>query len=196
MRQCERIAQGKKLSEVNKTQLLESDLTDSLGQEFKLLQRTENMTFTPFMARLEMRYGNPPTLSSRRKWELVELMNQGKITSQSFREFEVKFMEAFHNVPDATPTEAYRMLLLKLPEGMRMRVMEKQMQHEEDHPILEVCMREGMSKEEVEHIIHGLTNENPTQIRHERPDKYIVKLSSTRAGKSLTDLYGRTFAWT
>ena len=123
---CEKVAQDKVLSQKTKATLLEMSFPENLLQEFKLLQRTQKMSFTPFMAKLEERFGRGQLLIARRKWEKVEINKWGNIKTHHFREFEVKFRDAWKDVHDATPDEAQRILMSKLPHFMRHWVLEKQ----------------------------------------------------------------------
>ena len=51
-RMCDRLGQGKVLDERTKGMVLETALPENLLQKFDLLQRTPNLSFTGFMAKL------------------------------------------------------------------------------------------------------------------------------------------------
>ena len=119
-----RLSLAKALTETKKTQMLELALVGPLLDEYRSMQRHEHATYTTFMANMQMRYGRTQSTTARRKWEMVELVNHGHVTLQNWREFEIKFKEAYRNVPDATPDEAYRLLFIKIPECLRTSLLE------------------------------------------------------------------------
>ena len=115
---CSKYAQEKEINESTKTILLELCLSETLLQEFRLMQRTQSMTFTPFLARLEERFGRGQLLVGRAKWERIAFSHMGKIKVQNLKEFEVKFLDAWKDVSDSSPEEGHRVLLTKLTEWL------------------------------------------------------------------------------
>lgn len=190
-RVCEKLGQGKPLNEKAKMMLLEMALPEGLLQELKLLQRTQNIAFTPFMAKLEERFGRGQLLVARKKWEMVELANLGKIKTQHFREFEVRFRDAWKDVYDATESEAHRMLMVKLPEFMRMWVLEKQEKSASENPIVIFNTMEGLSIDEITRSVKVISHETPTKVVVAKAGEYLVHFPSISAAKKLTALHGR-----
>ena len=189
---CEKVAQDKVLSEKTKATLLEMSLPENLLQEFKLLQRTQKMSFTPFMAKLEERFGRGQLLIARRKWEKVEINNWGNIKTQHFREFEVKFRDAWKDVHDATPDEAQRILMSKLPHFMRQWVLEKQEKNAAENPIVCLTAMPGLGEREILNTVKHLVGDTPTRAEIGNGGQYLIQFSTMSAAKKLLALHGRT----
>ena len=87
---------------------------------------------------LETKYARDQSFSSRKKWQEVSIMSQGKITTREWQEFEVNFKYAWHQVRDATKEEARRLIIQKLPGFILRWVTEEEERRTADTPT--VCM--------------------------------------------------------
>jgi len=108
---------GQKIPDATKLELFESTL-DEINQKQLRLRQAEtkgNLTFVQEFARLEGKYARDQTISSRKTWQEVFLVNNGKVTARECQDFEVNFKSAWHQVKDSTEDEARRMLISKLP---------------------------------------------------------------------------------
>ena len=175
---CKLFAQGHPITEEMKTFLLERALNDQSKELFHLLRRAEGITYTPYMARMEMEFGKLTPDAARARWERIELHNQGKITSVHFREFETKFLAAMHEVKDSTPQEAYRLLFTRLPEFMRQRLAEHQAAQYERDPTVLLSTDAGMTPQDVQDLVQALTGERPPKVHPKIGDAHVVHLTS------------------
>ena len=83
-----------------KGMILEGSLPDNLAQEYKLLQKTQNISFSAFMGKLEERYARGQPMVARKKIEKVELPSSGRIKTDDFKLFEIQFTDALKNIRD------------------------------------------------------------------------------------------------
>lgn len=161
----ERMSQNGKHSEATKLQLFEGCLPESIKEEIKLLRyQGQQLGFTQVYAMLEARFAPHKKLGARRAWVEVALQNQGKITSGHWHNFWVKFKIAWLRVQDATPDEAYRMLLSKLPNFMINWVVEEQESRNRKHPMVNVRVPGAFTAVEIKESIQKLLNIVPQKI--------------------------------
>ena len=189
---CRLFAQGHPLSEEMKTFLLEKALNEQAKELFHLLRRAEGMTYTPYMAKMEIEYGKLTPDAARARWERIELHNQGKVTSLHFREFETKFLTAMHEVKDTTPQEAYRLLFTKLPEFMRKRLTEHQAQLYERDPMVLLTAEPGLTPQDVQDLVEALIVDRPPLVEPRPAGAHLVHLTTKRKAKQLAGFHGRS----
>ena len=106
--------------------MLDTALPENWLHKFKLLQRTQNLSFTGFMAKLDERFSKGQPMMARKKLDRVELPEKGKIRTQEFKDFEIQFSDALKNIHDMGPEEARRILLCKMPDWMRVWILEEE----------------------------------------------------------------------
>jgi hypothetical protein len=188
---CKLLSQGHEIDEATKTHLLERALNDRLRELYHTLRRSENITYTPFMAMLELDYGNSAHEAARTRWERVELAHQGKVTSQIFREFQTKFMAAMHEVVDVTPHEALRLLTTKLPDFLRFRIADRQTALNEGDPTVILSMDMGIPNSEVEKNVLAPIGQRHTRVSTRPNGEYEIHLPTRRLAKLLASLHGR-----
>jgi hypothetical protein len=78
------------------------------------------------MAKLDERFSKGQPMMARKKLDRVELPEKGKIRTQEFKDFEIQFSDALKNIHDMGPEEARRILLCKIPDWMRVFILEEE----------------------------------------------------------------------
>ena len=165
------LASGRKLSENEQLQLLNSCLPESLQKEMQLWERERGRlpTYVEFRAYLEAKFGRAQSENMRKKWLQVEMpRNSGKVTAQQFDEFRVNFRLALVDVPDATQEEARRVLGEKLHPFMRKWVIEAEAKKMKSRPIVELLLKDGMSVESVSSTVAQWVGAPPQKVETKR----------------------------
>ncbi len=84
------------------------------------------MTFAAHWAKLVARYGEEQKTCGRRRWREIQLNNPRRISSVEWRDFKVKFMDIWLDVPGVNDEEAYKTVISKLPHFIMTWVVEEQ----------------------------------------------------------------------
>jgi hypothetical protein len=192
-RTCDRLAQGRELDEKTKTLILETALPENLLQEFKLLQKTQNLTYTGFIAKMNERFGRGQPMLARKRLERVELPGSGRIKTQDLKMFEIEFIDAMKNIKDMTLEEARRMLLCKFPDWIRIWVVEEENERTNHNPVILFGGLPGMSEENAREAITGFIGEGPTAVQLQAPGKFLTRFRNLEVARKLLQLQGRHF---
>ena len=88
------------------------------------------------MAKMDDRFGWGQPILARCKIEKVELPGTDKIKTEDFKTFEIQFSDALKNIRDIGLEEARRLLLCKLPDWMRVWVVEEEAKRNSENPVL------------------------------------------------------------
>ena len=193
---CERLGQGKVLDDKTKGLVLEMALPENLLKEFRLLQKTQSISFNGFMAKLEDRFGQGQPMIARKKLEKVELPGTGKIKTDDLKAFEIQFVDALKNIKDMGLEEARRSLLCKLPDWIRIWIVEEENQRTNTYPIVEFRCVPGMSDLQVSETIHSFIGEMPVAVQNQAPGQVLVKFQNLETARRLIALQGRIFRGT
>ncbi len=174
--------------------VLETALPENLLSEFKLLQRTQGLSFTGFMAKLDDRFSKGQPMMARKKLDRVELPEKGKIRTQEFKTFEIRFSDALKNIHDMGPEEARRILLCKMPDWMRVWILEEEAKKNAENPVLIFGGVPGMTEAQATQTIQSFIGEAPTAIRAEAtPGQFLIQLRNLDVARKLIGLQGRSF---
>ena len=189
------LASGKKLSENEHLQLLNSCLPESLQKEIQLweLERGRLPTYVEFRAYLEAKFGRAQSENMRKKWLQVEMpKNSGKLTAQQFDEFRVNFRLALVDVPDATQDEARRILGEKIPPFMRKWVIEAEAKKMKSYPIVELLLKDGMATESVSQTVAQWVGRPPIKVETKKEGMYLIHFDDEKYARKLSELHGRS----
>jgi hypothetical protein len=98
-----------------------------LGDEFNSLRRREDCTTAQFYDILMKRFGGVHReTASRIAWAAVMLPTSEKTTTHIFRAFQVRFMDAYRQVPETNAAEGARVLKRKIPNFMQIWISEEE----------------------------------------------------------------------
>jgi len=145
-------------------------------------------------ARGPFRAGEP--MIARKKLEKVELPGTGKIKTDDLKAFEIQFVDALKNIKDMGLEEARRILLCKLPDWIRIWIVEEENQKTNTSPIVELGCVPGMSDLQVSETIHSFIGEVPVPVQNQAPGQVLVKFQNLETARRLIALQGRIFRGT
>jgi hypothetical protein len=104
--------------------------------------------------------------------------------------FRVHFDSALLDVIDASPEEARRVLLEKLPEHMRKWVVEAEVKKAKENQIVEMCMPGDFMLEDVEVSLEAWLGERALSVSPHGDDWYTVRLPSEEKAQKLMEFNG------
>ena len=195
---CRKVDGGKPLADKTKLLFLEMAFPTALQNEIKLWQKQSNhqLTFVEAMQRYEKRFGEGRSIGKRTKWREVTLENFGKVDSTQLRDFETRFCLSQLDVKDATPLEAYQLLMERLPSFMRTWVIEEENRIASNHPRLCIKALDGMTAVDVLDNVQRLIGERPKSGIPTKDGSFVVELSSILLANELLKFNGRTITGT
>ena len=106
---------------------------------------------------------------ARRKIEKFELPCTGKIRTQDLKTFEIQFTDALKNIRDMGLEEARCLLLCKLPDWMRVWVVEEENKKTTENPVLIFGGVPGMTEQQASQTIQNFIGEAPTAVQAQQP---------------------------
>ena len=188
------LSQTMPLNDTMKLMLFTNCMPESVKNEIDFEARKSNgmVSFMELLAKFEQRFGTGKDFIMRRKWQDVTLVNNGKISTNDWMDFKVKFNSCALDVKDADPNECYRMLMQKLPSFILTMIVEKEEKNSQDRPILNVVCDEKLNCEQMMDIIEGWVGERPKKVEKERNGSFQVYFSGMTIAEKLMSLHGRT----
>jgi hypothetical protein len=189
------VSSSQKATDSEMVQLLGGCMTESIKTEIALWVRQNRgpMSFQQIFTKLYVKFGRAQAENLRKKWLDVQIgKNSGKLTWHEMDTFRVNFMSAMIDVEDATPEESRRVLLGKIPEGMRKWVVEAETQRSKENPMAEIEII-GAGEEDVEASIYDWVGEIPRRVAHKGGGWFTVTLPSQELAKKLAEFHGREY---
>ena len=187
-----KVSSGRKLSDDIKLQAFESTLDEGSRAELQLYRRKgKRVTFAEFFARMEERHGSAKKLGLRKVWQETNLPTGKKIGKEEWQDFQIRFETARHDVEDATPDEAYRLLIEKLPPFISNWVVEQEDKMTRQKPTLEVVGVPGMSILSMTDSVIELTGQRPLDVIPRGGRSFWVKMEGEAQARKMLGLHGR-----
>ena len=152
------ISRGVERSDAEKLQLFESCLSARLQEEIKLTKLEGfKVTFTSAFAILQNRFAPLTALNARRLWYEVTMRNEGKVNRREFNDFVLRFRVAWHRVKDATPEEARRLFLERVPNFISNWCLEEEDKKNAQNPVVKMVALPGLLEEGIKESVRQLT---------------------------------------
>ena len=168
----------RKVSDEQKLQLLEGCLNEVDRNELQLMGKMlgGKLNFSMYWAKLVARYGEQQSTCARRRWHDLELQAQGKLTNKEWRDFKVKFMDIWDDVPGAGDEEAYQILVAKIPSFALQWVIEEQEKRKARTPKANIGPLQGVTPAELETSLEAWTGNRPRYTKETTPGNFTVEL--------------------
>ena len=99
---------GRPVTDAEKLQLLENCLDETNKRELQYIIKAANgrpIVFSEFWAKLTDRYGEDVYGCARRRWRELNLPTAGRVTLNEWRDFKIKFLDIWHDIPGARHTK-------------------------------------------------------------------------------------------
>ena len=178
-----------------KMALLEGCL-DEVNQ--KQLRHEGNKSKTPLkysevISKLEVKYGQDQGLSLRKKWQDVSLPTAGRVTCQEWEEFRVNFQIAFDNVKDASPGEARRLLMQKVPVFIYSWIVEEEDRRRTLKPTVKINVPFDFSETNVSASLKKIAKVEPTKVTKVGEGLFEIVVSDQSELVNLQALTGKFF---
>ena len=171
---------GFPLNDAQKLMLLERTLVPITK---KVLQNQRGngkaMSYVMFWAQLQNEVDSSNTNMDRAAWENIACHNPGNVTFEDWRKFEIEFCMAWHDVPDATGEEAYKMLLPKIPHSLRPDLMEKDGKLASKKPRVCISNIGDFDTQRIRQMIARWTGYTPLEVEKLGPEKYILHVENS-----------------
>ena len=157
-------------------------------------QKGDKLTYTEVMAKFEARYGGGGSSVMRRKWQEVAFQTVGKHTSAQLREFQVNFLSCAQDVHDATPSEAHRLLLQKLPQFMTAWVVEREAKMDREKPSFEISLQGTYTENDIKASLRGITGSNRSKVAISGLGSYRVQFDRGEVADKMLACHGRVLS--
>jgi hypothetical protein len=188
-----KLSAGRKITDEQKLQLLEGCLNETDKNELQLMEKVSggNMTFAAYWAKLVARYGEEQNTCGRRRWREIQLNNSGRVSSVEWRDFKVKFMDIWHDVPGANDEEAYQTVTSKLPPFIMTWVVEEQEKRKHRTPKVAIGPFQDVTPQDVLHTVQQWVGTKPRGIMAKGEGMYVIELGSETQQQALLALNGK-----
>ena len=174
-----------------KLQIFEAAMDECSKAELHLHRRRgTKVTFDAFYAGMENRHGMSKDLGLRKVWQEVSLPTGKKVNRNEWLDFKVRFETAQLDVTDATPTEAYRLLMEKLPPFISNWVVEHEDKLFRTKPTLVVGGIPGMTGVGMMDSLAIMTGHRPVEVTHKFDRVFWVKLENEEQADRLLERNG------
>ena len=193
----DKISQGKRCTDQTKLQAFEPCLSPQLRDEVRLLRiQGDKVGFSQVFAQFKARYGPGRHLGARKRWYDVTLPNAGKVTREEWHNFWIQFCTASHNVRDATPEEASRLILGRVPAFIAGWIIEEQEKKSQRKPVVRVTAVSGLTADAVKDSFTRLTGYSPIAVEIKGGGEYHLTFASKVAVEETLKLVGRKLSGT
>ena len=137
------------------------------------------------------RYGEEQNTCGRRRWREIQLNNSGRVSSVEWRDFKVKFMDIWHDVPGANDEEAYQTVISKLPPFIMTWVVEEQEKRKHGTPKEAIGPFQGVTPQDVLHTVQQWVGTKPRGIVAKGEGMYVIELGSETQQQAILALNGK-----
>jgi hypothetical protein len=182
-----------RLDEDCKMEILERSM-DSINQmdlQSRRMERGRTLKYSEELCRLEGKYGRDQGLCLRKKWEEIKLEQQGRVTMQEWDEFQIRFRSLWKQIKDATPDEAKRLLMHKLPPFIFSWVVEEEDRRTNETPKFSLTVPSRFTEVSVSASLRALLGFEPTKVSKIGEGKFEIILSNTKECEKLQTLHGK-----
>ena len=131
-------SQGQDINNSTKLDLLEAamDETNKKLLRSRRMEKGGRASYNEEFANLRTKFSKFEGIGARRKWEEVQLHQQGKVTMSEWENFQVDFMTGLRSVKDTNEGEARRILFSKIPRFIANWVTEEEDRKMNTNPLV------------------------------------------------------------
>ena len=147
--------------------------------------------FSEFWAKLADRYGEDVHECARRRWAELSLPTSGKINVVDWRDFKIKFMDIWHDIPKANQEESYQILMGKMPNFITNWIIEEQERQRRKAPRITISPMVGVDRNQVMDSIGDMTGQRPKDAWKMDGNTYVVEFTENRPILSLLGSNGK-----
>ncbi len=123
------------------------------------------------------RYGEEQNTCGRRRWREIQLNNSGRVASVELKDFKVKFMDIWHDVPGANDEEAYQTVISKLPHFIMTWVVEEQEKRKHRTPKVSIGPFLGVNPQDVVHTVEQWVGSKPRGVLAKGEGMFVIELN-------------------
>ena len=184
----------RKITDFEKIQLLENCLDTINKRELQFLNKAaggRQIAFSEFWAKLLHRYGEDINECARRKMRELELNKDQQIEIQEWRDFKVKFLDIWHDLPSTGADEAYQMLIEKMPPFIINWIVDEQEKRKFRAPKATISPFSDMTRTEILDSIEELIEIRPKDAWVKERDTLVLQFETERPIQILLGLKGK-----
>ena len=178
-----------------KLELWEGVLDETSLKFFRMRQREmgDRMSYTEEFAKMNVKFSRDQNIGARRRWEEVFIFNAGKVTSREWRDFEANFISAWQEVEGASPDEARRLLLQKIPNFILKWVTEEEERRTFTNPTIRMNVPMEMTEEGVSNSIIVRIGKKPTMVKKLPKGEFEIVLPDFADTEKMLSFNGKSF---
>jgi len=150
----------------------------------------DKVGFSQVFAQFKARYGPSRHFGARKRWYDVMLPNAGKVTKEEWHNFRIQFCTASHNVRDAAPEEASRLIKGRFPAYIAGWIIEVQEKKAQKRPTVRVTAQAGLTADKVKGSFVRLTGHMPIAVEVKGGGEYHLTFGSKIAVEEALKLVG------
>jgi hypothetical protein len=163
---------------------------DPANKNILQAHREKGGGYEKFMKSLDGRDMNDVQEYHRKKWHSLDFPNPKRITREDLREFGAQFERNKNRVGDTNPEEEYNLLMSKLPQFWREKVIGEEERLNREKYWLRIGKMGDFEKAEVEEFLAMRASEYSVQVL-ERDNFFLVQFHSEEARDQILALHGR-----